>query len=743
MNVSKGKTVAQIAVFLPLRQSFAYSFSESDREKLKPGVRVVAPFRNRDEVGVFTGFSHSDIKTKKIKYILDDAPIFPPHLIKVVEWCAEYYIAGVGELFRMIGPRESLKRKVAYSRTDKSAEKISGIKKAIYNVLEKPVAAATLAKKAGLTVGELEKKIRQLVKDGLVKKEAQYYFAASRLDPLDWGELYAAGKKDKVITPGKYTGEQNAAVSGISSEIDKRSGKTTLLYGVTGSGKTEVYLALCKKALDGRGGGGAIVLVPEIALTFQLVRRFFSRFGNAIAVLHSGLTPAQRRDEWMRIQRGDARIVIGARSAIFAPMKNLRLIVVDEENDQSYKQTESPHYNARDVAVVTGNISGAAVVLGSATPSLETFHNAQSGKYSVFRLSRRVDNLPMPKVKVLTEDTEDMQKNLGKKILPTQAMEKILKGINAGEQSLIFINRRGAASYLRCRACGHIAGCPNCDVTLTYHSSSGKLLCHYCGYALPEPAKCEECKIGNTYKYNGIGTQKVESFLREVFPKATVGRLDQDAAPTREKAFAILDRFECGKTDILVGTQMTAKGHDFENLTFTAIVGADDYLNFPDFRSAERTFALVTQAAGRTGRGKKGGEVVITGAGDHYAIRCAVDHDYDAFFKAEISRRKDTGYPPFTRLIGMSFESNSQKRLEGAMKILGEKLDSGMSGLSAGVTVLGPVPALIYKVRNRYRWKLLLKGVNSKNLHDAAVLVANAAGGAVNVSIDVDPVGFF
>ncbi len=723
------KPCASVAVFAPVRALFSYSFAEVGAENLSPGVRVVVPFGRRELVGVFIGFRDSDVETKEIRAVLDAAPLYPEWLVELALWCADYYVAGPGELFRMMGPRESLKKRVVYKKLSDvgkgralTAEDLS-----MLSAISGELSANVFAKKAGLTVGELEKRSKPLIKKGLLEKTERYCLVTSKMGPENTNGGEPAGEPRVVV---ELTKEQKAAVAEISAKMEARSGRTTLLHGVTGSGKTEVYAALCEKALS--DGGGAIVLVPEIAITYQLVRRFRSRFGGEVALLHSGLTPAQRREEWKRIYEGRARLVIGARSAVFAPLAGPRLVVVDEEHDGSYKQGERPHYNARDVAVMLGKITGAAVVLGSATPSLETYFNAQAGKYSLCRLTHRIDHRPMPFVSFVGGD------KAGGSPVPTAVLEKMAANLGRGGQSLVFINRRGAAVLAKCRVCGSVARCPNCSISLTYHSAGSRLLCHYCGFELPSKT-CPTCKTGGLLSFRGSGTQKVESFLREMLPKAAVERLDHDVAGTREKTFAILEKFEKGEADVLVGTQMTAKGHDFPNLTFTAVLGADEYLSFPDFRAAERVFSLVTQAAGRTGRGEKPGEVLIFGGENEHAVLCAARHDYDAFYGAELENRRKTGFPPFSRLIGIMFESPSQSRLEKAMTSLMKK----MPPLPAGVTALGPVPVLVYKLRNRYRWKMLLKGGRPGALRSAALLVEKAVDGGAEVSIDVDPSGFF
>lgn len=719
------KRVAQVAVFVPLRSLFSYSFGPEDEQKLVPGVRVVVPFRNRESLGVFTGFGETDIKTKRIKAVLDDKPPFGAGLISLVNWAAEYYLSAPGELFRMIGPRESLKKKVTYHSSGKAPGRIGEEKRRILDAATREITAQTLANKTGLTPGGLEKTARSLVKAGLLERREEYYFTTPGAPPEEIKTAASAFSKTA------YTAEQKAAIDRIASTMTAGKGEVTLLEGVTGSGKTEVYMALCRRALE--SGGGAIVLVPEIALTYQFVRRFEGRFGKEVAVLHSGLTPAQRRNEWTRVAEGKARIVIGARSAIFAPMESLRLIVVDEEHDASYKQTENPRYNARDLAVVLGKICNASVVLGSATPSLETAHNARTGKYRHCRLTQRIDGRSMPPVTAVMDGAGDDNP------VPALVVEKIMDRLGRGEQSLVFINRRGSSFSVKCRICRAALQCPNCSISLTHHSSGGRLLCHYCAYEVPVPRACPSCGAAELFSFRGAGTQKVEDFLATLIPKARIERLDQDTAPDREKAFAILGRFERGETDVLVGTQMTAKGHDFPNLTFTAILSADDYLLFPDFRSAERTFSLATQAAGRTGRGNKTGEVVICGSGGHYAIRHAMSHDYDSFYHDEMESRRKTGFPPFSRLVGMIFDSPDAARLEKTMRALAAKMPLPTPGVEA----LGPVEALVHKVRNRYRWKLLLKGKNPKNLRSAALQIEAAVAPDATVAIDVDPYGFF
>jgi len=732
LPVKKVKEVAEVAVFVPLRRLFYYSFKPEEKKKLKRGVRVVVPFRSRNLVGVFLKFEKTDIETKVIHSTLDDEPLFNAELMELVLWVSKYYLCGAGELFKMISPREELKNRVRYFRGSEPAGRLKELNRKIYDLLEKELSDKVLASKVGITARELDKRTKRLIKKGLLGKEEEFYFSK----PRGVGQEDNSQENGNKFALPTLTKAQQKVISDVSSELKKKSGKTTLLFGVTGSGKTEVYLNLCAMALN--EGGRALILVPEIALTFQLLKRFRERFGDKIAILHSALSGAERRHQWRRVKNGDADIVIGARSAVFAPIENLRFIAVDEEHDSSYKQHDYPYYNGRDVAVMRGKLTGAAVLLGSATPMLETFYNAKNGKYLFASLPERIDSLPLPPVSVIPRD---ISIEAGGLAITSAIVEKIIDRLSRNEQSMIFINRRGSSQYLRCRACNELLVCPNCSISLTHHTFGAKRLeCHYCGYVEAGLKSCKACgATGELFEYAGAGTQKVEALIKKIFPKAKVARLDHDTAPTREKMFAILENYEKGKTDILIGTQMTAKGHDFKNLTFSLILGSDDYLAFPDFRSAERTFSLITQAAGRTGRGEKGGEVIIEGNGDNYAVKNAKSHDYESFYKEEITKREAQKYPPFFRLIGLYFSSNSQELIDSEM----QRLSGKMPTPSDDTIVLGPVPALIFKVRNRYRWKLLLKGKNSLYLHNIAVDIANMVDPRIAVSIDVDPIGFY
>ena len=510
-----------------------------------------------------------------------------------------------------------------------------------------------------------------------------------------------------------------------------------LIYGVTGSGKTEIYLRAIEEVL--KQGREAIVLVPEISLTPQLLSRFKDRFGENLCLLHSGLGRGERYDQWRRIWKGGVQIALGARSAIFAPFKNVGIIVVDEEHDPSYKQEEKLKYHARDLAVVRAKQNGTTLLLGSATPSLESFYNAERGKFHLLNLPERIERKPLPRVEVV-----DMRGEGGP--LSEKVKVALQKNIGNREQSLLFLNRRGFANFILCPDCGLTFKCPNCSVTLTYHLRDRSLQCHYCDYQVPAPGDCPQCQ-GHRLRGMGIGTERLEQEIRLLFPEAQVSRMDRDTTSRRRSHQEILKGLESGKIDILVGTQMIVKGHDFPNVTFVGVVSADTSLHFPDFRSSERTFQLLTQVAGRAGRGRAFGEVVIqTYNPDHYSILKAKIHDFVGFYQEEIQFRKALDYPPFSRLINLRIIGNSERKTRAAseeMGRIGKFLLKG--GLGKGIEILGPSAAPFAKMRGKFRWQMLVKGKSPELLHQFARELSSRLedeikGQGVNLDIDVDPV---
>jgi len=511
-----------------------------------------------------------------------------------------------------------------------------------------------------------------------------------------------------------------------------------LLHGVTGSGKTEIYMQAVEHFLA--AGKTSLILVPEIGLTPQLTDQFATRFPNQIAILHSSLTRRQRIDEWLRIYRGEVPIVIGTRSAVFAPLGNLALIVVDEEHETSYKQEEVPRYHARDTAVMRAKLAGAAVVLGSATPSMESFHNAASQKYDYVMLTTRVEGRPLPAVEIVNMREEYAAE--GKQVvLSRRLLEAINARLDRGEQTMILLNRRGYATFLLCRRCGFTFQCNSCSVAMTYHRSIEKLLCHYCGLARRPPARCPECDSEYIH-YVGEGTERLEAELKCRFPDARVGRIDRDAMRHMRDYERILGGFRAGNIDILAGTQMIAKGHDFPRVTLVGVVGADAPLALPDFRAAERTFQLLTQVAGRSGRGGRPGEVVIQSYfPDHYTFQLAVTQRFEDFYARESRYRKAMFYPPFTALAGIMVADRDQGRAADTAREIGEYLDSLRSN---AMRILGPAPAPLERIKRMHRQQLLIKSSSRASLHHLLgrlrQYIEDRKFGSTRVFIDVDPV---
>lgn len=560
--------------------------------------------------------------------------------------------------------------------------------------------------------------------------------------------------------------ELNAAqmmvVERVATAIEQGQHRTFLVHGVTGSGKTQVYIEVIRRALA--AGKNAIVLVPEISLTPQIVRRFKSHFGSEAMVVHSRLAAGDRLGVWRQALNGSCRVVIGPRSAVFAPLPDVGLIVVDEEHESSYKQFDaSPRYHARDVAVVRGHNSGAIVLLGSATPSVESYQNALTGKYELLEMRERVDNIPLPPIAIVDMTAERKElyaaarertpvedraalKRFHQPALSRVLLDRIVDRLSRKEGIILLQNRRGFAPFVICEECGHSEGCSDCSVTLTYHVTQRHLRCHYCGRVQPVPAVCPSCG-GTALKLQGVGTQRVESELAELLPDARVLRMDLDTTTKKGSHHRILERFARREADILLGTQMVAKGLDFPHVTLVGVVSADTQMLLPDFRSAERTFQLLTQVAGRAGRSALQGEVIIqTHQPDHYSLRHVVLHDFRSFFAEELEARRALGYPPFSRIVLVETKGESESDVQKGAERLAEKLKPGMP---AG-TILGPAPAVISKIRNRYRWHVVLKvgreqdpaGANARRvLRKAIGELSRTSPASVEWVVDVDPAG--
>jgi primosomal protein N' (replication factor Y) (superfamily II helicase) len=570
--------------------------------------------------------------------------------------------------------------------------------------------------------------VTTLTKRGVVAVEIREI----KRDPLAGAELH--GVADLELNTG-----QQKALSAIGDTIAKNVYRTFLLHGITGSGKTEVYIRAMKKSLE--MGRSALMLVPEIALTPIFSRRLRAIFGREIAILHSSLSPGERFDEWRRIKEGGARIVIGTRSAVFAPLDALGLVIVDEEHDASYRQNESPFYNARDTAVMRGSLANAVVILGSATPALETFQNARDGKYSYLHLEHRIGERPLARAELI--DMREEFKRAGKDVVISPPLaEAILETHRRGEQSIILLNRRGFSRFVLCRTCGESLRCRNCDITLTFHRNASRLVCHYCGHNAAVPGTCPFCQSEYLY-FIGEGTEQLETILQKRFPQLKIARIDRDTVKKRDEMTKRLIAFDRGETDMLVGTQMLAKGHDFHNVTLVGVISVDTGLGLPDFRSAERTFQLLTQVAGRAGRGDLPGRVLIqTYYPEHYALRHAVNQDFDGFFREEMRYRQRLDYPPFTVLAAIMVKHTDFDAAHRFAGILKDALDRQNTAGACRIT--GPASASIARLKGEFRLQMLVRSHSRKALRellDKGFADAETAGCDMRtVRLEIDPI---
>lgn len=535
--------------------------------------------------------------------------------------------------------------------------------------------------------------VTALKKSGLLVEEQRDTYRRPNFEPI------------APSAPATLNDEQSAALERLWKLASRGKAAASLLYGVTGSGKTQVYMELAARVLD--SGRGAMILAPEIALTPQLMRQFRSRFGDRVAILHSALTVGERADEWKRIRAGEADVVLGTRSAVFAPMKDLGLIVIDEEQERSYKSESAPRYHARDIARRRAYDAGALLLLGSATPSVESFHAAEEGRYELVTLRERYAERPLPKVEIVDMREELRRANPGR--ISVALKDAILQEMSRGKQSILFLNRRGAARKVVCVECGYTPECPNCSSAYTYHSANGRLMCHYCGSSEKLPDRCPNC--GGDLKQVGVGTQRVETELAELLPDARVLRMDSDTTAARHSHEEILQKFRSGGADILLGTQMIAKGLDFPNVTLVGVLGADDALYADDFRANERTFSIITQVVGRAGRGGDEGRALIqTYTPDSPIILAAARQDYEGFYREEIKLRERMGYPPFREMVSVEVSAaDGDAALDGVMRAR-ELLRGLISAHSPDTLVLGPTQASVFRVSGRSRYRLTLMG---------------------------------
>lgn len=729
---------AEVVVDVPARgvdHIFHYAVPVDIKEDICFGSMVKVPLGARQVNGYVVGLAGSApaVKIKEITAVINKEPVFSADLFELARWLAEHYLSTTARALQMvIAPRLRIRDK---KRRYKPSALWPGI----------------TAEEFAACLPKLKRSPRQaavmrlaMACPGLSRRELAVAadVSCSTVDALvarGWlknVENHAPGHSFTEVRPSfQLNGEQAAALEKITAALSASGQETFLLHGITGSGKTEVYLGAIARTLE--LGRQAIAMVPEIALTPQMIRLFQERFGERVALLHSKLTDRERYDEWRRIEKRDAAVVLGTRSAVFAPLSDLGLIIVDEEHETSYKQEDHLRYHARDVAQKRAQLSGAVLVLGSATPSLESYSQALAGNYRLLKLSNRVDGRLLPAVRVVDLRQELREGNHG--IFSLALKFAIEERLRKGEQAILFLNRRGFATFVVCRECGLVLKCPRCDISLTYHLSS-YLRCHYCNFSEAMPDLCPKCK-SRYIRHFGVGTQRVEEEARKLFPKARLLRMDSDTTARKGAHEEILGKFCAGEADILIGTQMIAKGLDIPRVTLVGVINADAALHMPEFRAGERTFQLLTQVAGRAGRGELPGEVVVqTYCPEHYCITAASGHDYEQFYENEIKIRRFMGYPPFTRLVRVLL---AHERLE-LVKQRAAALAECLEGCQDGLIVLGPAPAPLSQLKGKYRWQLILKGTSADSLREA--LKTGLAGFAkivkshdLLVHVDIDP----
>lgn len=735
----------QFARVIPDRagdKALDYRVPEALWDKVAPGSRVRVPLRTRLIQGtVIELLNESAVRgARDIQSVIAGTSLIRPRLMKLAHWMAEYYCCSLEAAMACLLPQVVRQAQVS-ARKRNFARLIREISEGDFAALQRraprqadalrvlkdagrPLPVAEAAGSAGVS----ESVFRALERLGWISIEMEHVAR----DPHSSESFLPT--VDLALNP-----EQTTAMTAICSAIDQAASRPILLFGVTGSGKTEIYLQSIRHALD--AGRTALVLVPEISLTPQTVERFKARFAviqQEVAVLHSHLSAGERHDEWYKIHDGRARIVIGARSAVFAPLERLGVIIVDEEHEGSYKQEEIPRYHARDVAVLRAREEGCAIVLGSATPSMESWQNVRTGKYQLLSLTQRIDDRRMPLIRVV-----DMRRTAkgaaSNAVFSPPLLAAIERRLAQGEQTILFLNRRGYSTTMLCHACGHVCQCPNCSVALTYHRDEEKLACHICGHSERAPRVCPECRDPGI-RHAGIGTQKVEDAVRKIFPAARVARMDADAMVRRDAYRQTLGAFKQGEIDILVGTQMIAKGLHFPNVTLVGIINADLGLHIPDFRAGERTFQLLTQVAGRAGRGDLEGEVLVQSFTPFSpSIQFARHHDTDGFVEQELSFRQAFGFPPFSRMVLLTIRSQMRERAEFAAQTIARRL---REAVPAGAALGEAVPAPLEKARGYFRFQISLRGSSIRPLSRAVQmqLAALPLPEDVFVAVDVDPV---
>ncbi|MGG7176044.1 primosomal protein N' [Clostridium paraputrificum] len=716
---------------IEIDRPFTYKVKEEQSEIIEVGHRVKVPFgsRNKPVEGFVLGLKCEGIddikRIKSISEILDEEPILTRDDLKLITFLRDKYLCKYIDAIRTIIPvglmsglRSKKKMVIIFLKdlTGKLSDKDNYIK--LMDFIKE--------NNGKFTKSELTKvysfstySINKLIEEGFLSVEDKVVYRYNT-------RIY----EDEGINI------LNEEQINAFNEINYSDNKGFLLKGVTGSGKTEVYMNLVREALN--SGKSAIMLVPEIALTPQMIERFKGRFGSNVALFHSKLSQGERFDEWFRIKRGEARLVVGARSAIFLPLKDLGLIIVDEEHENTYKSEQNPKYQTKEVAKFLSEIKGCKYVFGSATPSVETYYEALNGDLELVEIKNRVSNRPLPDMEIVDMREELKARNLS--LLSRRLSDELEANLKKGEQSILFLNRRGFSTFVSCRSCGYVFKCKECDISLTYHKN-GYLVCHYCGRAQKEQKLCPKC--GSKYvKYFGAGTERVEQEVKKYFPKARVLRMDVDTTRNKDSHEKIYNSFKNGEGDILIGTQMVSKGLDFKNVTLVGILAADISLNIPDFRSSERTYQIITQVSGRAGRGEKKGKVVLQTYTPHSpTIKYALENNYDELYNEEIKVRKSMNYPPFSTILLINGLSKDENKLKFFMNTLSVELRKLLE--NENLEILGPVPCIITKIKDNYRWQILIKGKIKeylrKKIKDILYELNKSVYNEIRVSIDINP----
>ena len=715
---------------LEIDKPFTYEVPEELMKDIKVGQWVKVPFGIKNSLvdGFILSIKKdkiSGIKIKKIKSISLLEPLLTKEDIRLVDFLKENYLCKYIDGIRLLIPQGVLKgvnnkyKQVVVIGKKEHSKELEEKYGDILNFIREnngKFNKSELTKLHGLSTY----KINKLIKEEYLNIEEEVVYRYNSREYIEYKE------KD-------LTRDQINAIESINFS-DKN---VVLLKGVTGSGKTEVYMKLVAKEI--LNGKAAIILVPEISLTPQMIERFKGRFGREVAVFHSRLSDGERYDEWYRVKEGKARVIIGARSALFLPVKDLGIIIIDEEHENTYKSEQNPKYVTREVAEFISKRNNCKVILGSATPSIETYYRAISGEIELVELNNRVDNKPMPEIEIVDMREELNSGNIS--MFSRKLFFEMKEALNRKEQIILFLNRRGFSTFVSCRSCGYVFKCPKCDISMTYHKN-GYLVCHYCGHGQMQPKVCPKCK-SKYVKHFGTGTERVEEEVKRHFKDARVLRMDMDTTRNKNSHETIYNSFKNGEGDILIGTQMISKGLDFENVTLVGILAADMSLNVPDYRAAEKTFQIITQVSGRAGRGEKEGKVILqTYNPSHYSLNYAKNYDYEGFYNEEFTARGLMYYPPFGRILLLNASSKNENSLKNFMNLLKDELSS-ISNQEENIDMLGPVPCIISKIKDNFRWQIIFKGDLSldfcKKIKDKLYQLNKNVYNEIKVTIDINP----